>query len=103
MQNKQIEVDCPCCSTRLMVDVLTQTVVRAVSPQKLDEFGKPVVPSERWENARTNVETRTAGIDERMDAALKSEKNKASRLDDLFEKARDKLKRREEEQEDSQS
>ena len=103
MEKKQIEVDCPCCSTHLTVDVLTGTVIGAVSPQELDEFGKPVVPSARWDSAKERVDSRSTGAGDRMDEALDAEKNKASRLDDLFDKARDKVNRRDQEREEFDS
>lgn len=103
MQKKQIEIDCPCCSTRLTVDVLTQTVMRAVSPQELDESGEPLVPNQRWESARDRVDSRSAGAGDRLDEALNAEKNKANRLDDLFDQAKEKLKRKEEERDEFDS
>jgi len=101
MQNKQIEVDCPCCSSRLTVDVLTRTVMRALPPEESDASGRPIVPEERWEGARGKVSERQTGAVDRMDAALEAEKNKASRLDDLFDQAKAKIEKRREEQDDS--
>jgi hypothetical protein len=100
MQKKQIQVDCPCCSSRLTIDVLTHTVMRADSPQELDETGKPRVPEKRWDKARGRVDARSAGAGDRLDAALDSERSKADRLDDLFDKARQKVQRREQEREE---
>jgi len=100
MQKKQIQVDCPCCSSKLTIDVLTQTVMRAISPQELDETGKPRVPGQHWEQAQERVEGRSQGAVDKMDAALDAERSKAERFDDLFEKAQKKVRRREEERED---
>ena len=100
MQNKQFQVDCPCCSSKLTIDVLTQTVLRADSPQQLDEFGKPLVPGERWDKAKEVVEERSAGAKDRLEAALNDERSKGDRLDDLFDKANAKLKKRESERDD---
>ncbi|MFT7670856.1 MAG: hypothetical protein ACI8X5_003569 [Planctomycetota bacterium] len=100
MQNKQIDVDCPCCTTRLTVDVLTQTVVRAVSPQELDAFGDPIVPGKRWDSAKERVDQRSASAEDRLESALNEEKGKESHLDDLFKKANEKIEKRKRDQEE---
>jgi hypothetical protein len=100
METKQIQVDCPCCSSKLTIDVLTQTVMRADLQQDLDEMGKPRVPGKQWDVAVGRVEERSSGAGDRLDSALDAERGKVDRLDDLFDKANAKLKRRDEERED---
>ncbi len=100
MERKQIKVDCPCCDSKLTIDVLTQTVMRADSAQDLDETGKLRVPGKRWDEAIGRVEERKGGADDRLDSALDAERGKVDRLDDLFDKANAQLKRREEEREE---
>ena len=101
MQKKQIEITCPCCSSKLAVDVLTETVLRASAPAELDETGRPKVDTKRWTGAEERVEDRSAKAEDRLESALSAEKDKETRLDDLFDKARAKVKRRESEGEDS--
>ncbi|MFT7485463.1 MAG: uncharacterized Zn finger protein (UPF0148 family) [Candidatus Paceibacteria bacterium] len=94
MENKQIEVDCPCCSTRLTVDVLTRTVMRAISPQEREESDPAKRATDLWDGAKQRVDDRGGGAQERLDSALSAEKGKESRLDDLFDQAREKVNRR---------
>ena len=87
MASKEIEIVCPCCDSRLTVDVLTRTVLRAVGAQETDEFGKARLDEDRWDAATGKVKDRsTAG--ERLDDALERERERTGRLDDLFEKAK---------------
>jgi len=93
METKQIEVACPCCSTHLTIDVLTRTIFRAVSPRDLDDTGKPVLDESRWDTASDLIEERGLDADNRLESALSAERDKEARLDDLFDKANEKLKR----------
>ena len=87
MSAKQIEVSCPCCSSRLVVDVLTGKVMRT-------ERAGPAAPGgDTWTSAQERVRGRTASGTEKLEKALESERGKADRLDDLFRKAKEKLQR----------
>ncbi len=97
MEKKQIEVDCPCCSSRLAIDVLTRTVVRATAPAELDETGKPRLDESRWERAAGRIEDRAAQAPDKLESALDAERNKEARFDDLFNKARKKVQDRQDE------
>jgi predicted nuclease of restriction endonuclease-like RecB superfamily len=97
MESKQLEVSCPCCSSRLLVDVRTGKVLRAVREEQLDELGKPVVREADWDQALGRVQERLTTQEERIEAALERERSKGSRLDELFRKASEKL----DEEEDS--
>jgi uncharacterized protein YbaR (Trm112 family) len=92
MDTKQLEIACPCCRTRLSVDVRTGVVVRAVRPEQTDETGRPVMSDADWSSAVGKVKQRTEGAGSKLDDALKKEQEKASRLDDLFRQASEKLK-----------
>lgn len=96
MESKQIEVECPCCSTRLVIDVLTRKIMRAVAPSEVDETGKPVLDESRWDEATDRVEHRTETAQDKLESAITAERDKESRLDDLFDKARKKVEEREE-------
>lgn len=95
MQKKQIELDCPCCETHLVIDVLTSKVMRATPPAELDETGKPKLDESRWERASETVKERADGAHDKLESALDAERDKASRFDDLFDKARKKVEDRE--------
>jgi len=94
METKQIEITCPCCSTRLAIDVRTATVLRAAGPQEVDETGKAVLDESRWDSAAQRVAGRTEAGRGEFDAAVEKERVRERDLDDLFEKAREKLRRR---------
>ncbi|MEM9801380.1 MAG: hypothetical protein AAGA20_13720 [Planctomycetota bacterium] len=88
---KEVEVDCPCCESRLVIDVLTQKVLRHVPKQALDEFGKPVTDGARWDDANRTVSERKGRGTDAFDAALDKEKSRTRDLDDLFDRARAKV------------
>ncbi|MEM9380359.1 MAG: hypothetical protein AAGB93_10465 [Planctomycetota bacterium] len=91
---KEIEIDCPCCESRLLVDVRTQTVLRHTPKVSLDEFGKPVQDGARWDAANQTVQERKSRGTDAFDAALDREKSRARDLDDLFQKAKGKVDER---------
>lgn len=93
MSAKEIEVECPCCRTRLTIDLLTQSVLRRAAPAKVDETGKPQLDAERWTTAAERVKERPVQAKDGFDRALDYEKGKETHLDDLFEKAKRKLDR----------
>ena len=91
MPKKEIEITCPCCDTRLAVDVLTGRVMRSSGAQELDEFGKPRVTEQGWSDALGKVQERHGRGDSAFDDALRKEQNREKDLDDLFRQAHDKL------------
>ena len=84
---KEIEVLCPCCQSRLSIDVLTAKVLRH------EPAGAGSASADRWASAQDRVRGRTTSGTEKLDRALDSERGKKDRLDDLFRKAQEKLKR----------
>ncbi len=84
MSAKEIEITCPCCQSRLAVDVLTAKVMR-------HEAGGAAATRDTWATAQDRVRGRTASGTDKLDQALESERGKADRLDDMFRKAKDKL------------
>ncbi|MEO0660373.1 MAG: hypothetical protein AAFZ87_02440 [Planctomycetota bacterium] len=102
---KEIEIQCPCCDAKLLVDVRTQTVLRHAQPEQLNEFGKPTRDGGRWDDALERVKERgaRAGSDARedpFDNALRRERDRSKDLDSLFDRARDKVDERRRELED---
>lgn len=91
MESKQLDVVCPCCSSRLAVDVRTGAILRTLRPGERDETGKPVVKESDWDAALGKVRGRATGGGSKLDAALEREKDKAARLDDMFRQASRKL------------
>jgi len=92
METKQIDVECPCCNTRLTVDVLTRTILRHAPPGQVDETGKQVLDEERWDTANEKVTGRRSEAADKFDAALGKERTREQDLDDLFEQAKRKAK-----------
>jgi|ETNmetMinimDraft_30_1059905.scaffolds.fasta_scaffold214470_1 hypothetical protein len=100
MDVKQVEVCCPGCSHHLTIDVRTATVLRAVPPSEGDDEGKIGVDPTRWGAAEDQVSERVEGASDKLDAALEKERDRASHFDALFDRAREKANRREEEESD---
>jgi hypothetical protein len=94
MSAKQVEVQCPCCSTLLVVDVRTEKVLRHSDPRQLDETGKPVLDEGRWDTANERVDKREQGGLDHFDAALGKERSREDDLGALFDKAKQKAARR---------
>jgi hypothetical protein len=87
MSSKQVDVTCPCCSTRLTVDVLTGQVLRRSSPEASAE-GE--TRQDRWNTAQDRVRERTKSGEDKLESALEHERGKGERFDELFRKAHDK-------------
>lgn len=87
MSAKEIEVTCPCCQSRLAIDVLTAKVLRH------EAAGEGGAGGDRWASAQDKVRGRTASGTDKLDRALDSERGKKDRLDDLFRKAQEKLRK----------
>lgn len=96
MEKKQIEVACPCCDARLAIDVLTSQVMRATPAAELDETGRPRQDRKLWERAEGTVRDRTERAQDKLESAIEAERNKETRFDDLFDKARKKVQDRQE-------
>jgi hypothetical protein len=90
MSAKQIEVTCPCCSARLEVDVTSGSVMRTRRAEKAGEKAGEV---DVWGAAQATVRGRTNSGADKLESALEEERGKKDKLDDLFRKAQEKLKR----------
>lgn len=87
MSSREIEVTCPCCSARLVIDTRTAQVMKTV--RKEDE--SPSAPTkDRWADAASKVQARTQSGQDKLESALEYERNKSQRFDELFKKATDK-------------
>jgi hypothetical protein len=97
MSAKQIDVTCPCCSTRLTVDVGTGQVLRRIGPETAEAGGPD---KDRWISAQERVRERTKSGEDKLASALDQERGKAARFDELFQKAREKNVRKGDEDSD---
>src|SRR5262249_24586792 len=91
METKETQVTCPCCESRLEVDVRTGKVVRWRKKGETDETGKPVVGESDWKGASERVGKRLGSAVDKFDQSLGREKNRAKDLDELFRKASEKV------------
>ena len=87
MSAKQIDVTCPCCATRLTVDVLTGQILRRSGPAASTE-GPP--GNDRWVSAQDRVRERSKTGEDKLESALDHERGKSARFDQLFKDAREK-------------
>ena len=95
MDAKQIDLTCPCCNTRLTIDVRTAQVLRQTPPGRAgEEPGTGEVGQDRWASAQDKVRERTKSGEDRLESALEQERGKSKRFDELFEKAREKHTRK---------
>jgi hypothetical protein len=94
MDTKETRVTCPCCQSRLEIDVRTSTVVRWRRPGELDETGKPVLKESDWGSASERVAKRLVSAAEKLEQGLSKEQSRERDLDELFRKASDKLRKK---------
>ena len=94
MTAKDLDVRCPCCDTTITIDALTGRILRTVEPGQRDETGQALLDEGRWDQVSERVAERPASAEDKLEAGLREEANRESSLDDLFEKAKDKVKRR---------
>jgi hypothetical protein len=91
MEPKQIEIRCPCCSSRILVDVRTSQILRTMRPEERDDQGRTVVRESDWDAAAGRVRERIEKGEDRLSSALERERERDSRLDELFKKAAEKV------------
>jgi hypothetical protein len=91
MESKQLEIACPCCQSRILVDVRTGKILRTLRPEELDSSGKPVVGERDWDQALGRVRGRDEQKESKLDDALTRERDRSKNLDDLFREAQEKL------------
>ena len=92
METKQIEVRCPCCEALITVDVRTRTVLKHVRAESIDADGRPKADESRWTQAAERASGRVDEAQEKLDRALDDERDKERRLDDLFDRANERLR-----------
>jgi hypothetical protein len=93
METKDVSVECPCCRSRLELDVRTGKVLRWSRATETDESGKPVVRESDWGTASERVSKRMGAAADKFDESLQREQTRSRDLDELFRKASKKLER----------
>lgn len=86
MAKKDITIICPCCEGELVVDVLTQKVLR--------HREKGATPETTWGEASARVAKRESRGTDAFDSALSGEKSRTRDLDDLFDAAKEQVEQR---------
>lgn len=86
METKEIAVTCPCCDSRINVDVRTRKILSWRRAEELGNDGKPVVTEEDWTKANEDVAGRMQRSEDAFDAGLSREKKRSRDLDDLWKK-----------------
>jgi hypothetical protein len=94
LDSKEIKIDCPCCESRLEIDVRTAKVLRWRGKGETGETGKPALRESDWSAARDRVGKRLGSAADKFDDSLTREKGRAQDLDELFRKANEKLGRK---------
>jgi hypothetical protein len=98
VDQKEVKVECPCCRSRLEVDVRTAQVVRWRRQGETDETGKPVLRESDWSAASERVGKRMGSAGDKFDESLSREKRRSEDLDELFRKANEKLGKKKDEE-----
>ncbi len=93
MEAKETEVACPCCQTRIWVDLRTGKVVRSAAPGSLESSGERKVQEQDWDQALGKVKHRQQSGEGKLDQALDKEKSKVQDLDELFRQAGKRIRR----------
>ena len=78
---------------QLTIDVLTAKVLRTAEPREVDETGKIVLDEGRWDVAKDRVSDRKQSADDKLDSALGKEQTREKDMEDLFDKAKEKLQK----------
>lgn len=91
---KEIEIDCPCCEARILIDVRTQSVLRHTPKAELDASGRPGQSTAAWDRAQAKVSSRKNRGTDAFDDALNRERSREDRFDDLFNQAKASVNKR---------
>lgn len=100
---KEVEIQCPCCDSQLLIDVLTQKVLRATPRRELDSSGRPKLDAKDWDAAFGKVSGRLDESVSKFDASLDRERKRTRDLDDLFAEAEERVRKRSDGEEDAPS
>lgn len=91
---KEIEIDCPCCEARILIDVRTQSVLRHTPKAELNEHGRPNGGTSAWDRAHARVTERRGRGTDAFDQALAQEQSREKNFDALFDQAKSKVNKK---------
>lgn len=97
MDAKDIRVDCPCCRSRLDIDVRTSTVVRWRKMEMSESGSESAGTDGGWGSASERVNRRLGSAEGKFDDSLSREKGRTQDLDEVFRRANEELRRRSDE------
>jgi hypothetical protein len=87
MDPKEVAIRCPCCDSRLLVDVRTAKVLSWSKPGgEVDAEGKPKLKPEDWDAAEARAKGRLAQGLDKFEAGLKKEEQRTQDLEQLWKK-----------------
>jgi hypothetical protein len=86
MDAKEIAITCPCCDSRIVVDVLTRKILTWSRAGEVDAEGRPKVSEADWDAAHRRATGRLSESHDKFDAGLQREQQRESDLEDLWGK-----------------
>lgn len=89
MEAKEVAIRCPCCDSRIVVDVRTQKVLTWSRAGEVDAEGRPKMTEEDWDSAHKRATGRLGDSVDKFDAGLMREQKRERDLDDLWKKIGD--------------
>ncbi|MEM7305691.1 MAG: hypothetical protein AAF682_03420 [Planctomycetota bacterium] len=85
METKEVAIRCPCCDSRIVVDVRTQKILTWARAGEVDAEGRPKVTEQDWDEAQKRAEGRLeTGLD-KFEAGLAREASRDKDLDALWD------------------
>jgi DNA-directed RNA polymerase subunit RPC12/RpoP len=88
MDPKEVAIRCPCCESRIVVDVRTSKIVTWSRAGEVDVEGRPKVTEEDWDAAHRRAKGRLGESVDKFDAGLQREQRREADLDDLWRNVR---------------
>lgn len=86
METKEVSICCPCCESRIVVDVRTRKILTWSRAGEVDAEGRPKVTEADWDSAQERATGRLAGGLDKFDEGLRREQGREKSLDDLWNK-----------------
>ena len=86
METKDLAVRCPCCDSRIVVDVRTGKILTWSRAGEVDAEGRPKVTEEDWDAAQDKAKGRLAAGKDKFEEGLARENEREKDLDDLWDK-----------------
>jgi hypothetical protein len=84
MDAKEVALRCPCCDSRIVVDVRTSQILSFAPASKLDAAGRAKEPEQGWNEAHERAKGKLAEGLDKFESGLKREQQREKDLDDLW-------------------